>query len=54
MIFDFFLAIIFTLLINWVVSLQLVAQFSETKNVKITSIALALFAGFLSGIIILL
>jgi len=54
MIYDFFIAIIFTLLINYIVSLQLVAQFSETKRTKNIAISLALFIGFLSGILILI
>lgn len=53
MISDFFLAIIFTLLINYIVSLQLIAQFSETKRTKNIAISLALFIGFLSGILLL-
>jgi len=54
MISNILLAILFSLLINWIVSLQIVNQVSTDKNYKIISVSLALIAGFLSGLIILL
>lgn len=54
MISNILIAIIFAFLINYIVSLQLLAQFSETKRTKNIAIGLALFLGFLSGILLLI
>jgi hypothetical protein len=46
------LLIIFSLLINWTISLQLLNQSTQDKNIKIVAISLSLFIGVLSGFVL--
>lgn len=44
--------IVFSFLINWVTSLQILNQSSEDRNVKMISLLMALIIGILSGFIL--
>jgi predicted histidine transporter YuiF (NhaC family) len=46
------LPIIFSLLINWVVSLQMLNQSTKEKNIKTVSLSLAIFIGFIAGLLL--
>jgi len=46
--------IIFSFLINWVVGLQMINQFSSDKNTKIISVTLSLVLASLAALVILL
>ena len=48
------LFIIFSFLINWTISLQMLNQSSKQKNIKFTAIALALTTGAIAGFMIFL
>lgn len=46
--------ILFSLLINWVVALQMLNQFSSEKNTKIISVGLSLILASVAGLALLL
>jgi len=46
--------ILFSLLINWVVALQMLNQFSSEKNTKIISVGLSLILAGVAGLALLL
>jgi len=46
------LFIVFSFLINWTISLQMLNQSSKQKSIKFTAIALALTTGTIAGFII--
>jgi hypothetical protein len=51
---DLFFCIIFSVLINWSMGMQILNQVSKNKNVKIISSAVALMSAFAAGYIIIL
>lgn len=42
---------VFSILINWVVSLQILNQSTQEKNIKTISLSLAILIGFIAGLL---
>ena len=49
---DLLVLVLFSVLINWVTSLQILNQSSKDRNVKMISLSMALIIGILSGFIL--
>jgi|Laugresu1bdmlbsd_1035121.scaffolds.fasta_scaffold126189_2 hypothetical protein len=49
---DLIILILFSILINWITSLQTLNQSTQDKNVKIVSISMAIFMGVVAGFIL--
>jgi hypothetical protein len=54
MIYNILLCLIFSVLINWSISLQFLNQVSEDKRTKIVSVVLAVISTFLAGLLLLI
>jgi len=46
------LFILFSVLINWMISLQMLNQSSNEKNIKIITISMAIIMGIIAGFVI--
>lgn len=51
---NLFFSIIFSVLINWSIGMQILNQVSKNKNVKVISSVVALISAFAAGYIIIL
>jgi hypothetical protein len=43
---------LFSVLINWIISLQILNQSSNEKNIKIITISMAIIMGIIAGFVI--
>ncbi len=46
------LFMLFSVLINWIISLQILNQSSNEKNIKIITISMAIIMGIIAGFVI--
>jgi hypothetical protein len=48
------LALVFSILMNWCISMQMLNQVSQSKNIKLIAVAIAVVTAFIAGYVILL